>query len=230
MRKRCRFLVVLILAAVSCVTGFAPLPPRTSAASHQVAKIRDPWQATETNDSDGGISNYSLAWLASNQDTLYQPLQATKANGSERSVSNNLLAWLAAAAAPLALFTALPAEAAANDSGFVLVSAFVAYVHYASLLTIVGILVTERLLVKPEMTNDEEELLWKADALYGIAGLALTISGYYRAVEYGKGWYVELHVHGFSLYIAFLVVSHFQPSHAHRIDLGNFIHMNHSSG
>jgi uncharacterized membrane protein len=94
-------------------------------------------------------------------------------------------AWMGATPAMLAIFAALPAQAA---DGSVVASAFVAYAHYASLLTCAGVLVAERLTVSSDMTFEQEELLWKADALYGIAGLVLSVSGYYRVVEYGKGW------------------------------------------
>jgi uncharacterized membrane protein len=94
-------------------------------------------------------------------------------------------AWMGATPAMLALFAALPAQAA---DGSVVASAFVAYAHYASLLTCAGVLVVERLTVSSDMTFEHEERLWKADALYGIAGLVLAVSGYYRTVEYGKGW------------------------------------------
>lgn len=119
-------------------------------------------------------------------------LQASK-NVDDHDTNKHASSLLGTAAAPLALLTALPAHAAADGGGFVLASAFVAYVHYAALLCCVGVLVTERLTVKSDMTFEQEELLWKADALYGIAGLALAVSGYYRTVEYGKGW--EFYAH-----------------------------------
>jgi uncharacterized membrane protein len=108
-------------------------------------------------------------------------IQASKHDASK--------AWMGATPAMLTIFAALPAQAAAADGGsFILASAFVAYAHYASLLTCAGVLVAERLTVSSDMTFEQEELLWKADALYGISGLVLTVSGYYRVVEYGKGW------------------------------------------
>lgn len=120
-------------------------------------------------------------------------LQAPKFDLHETAADTNHHRLLSAALpASLVLFSSLPAHAA-GDSGFVLASAVVAYIHYASLLVCAGVLVTERLLVSPDMSFDEEELLWKADALYGIAGLTLFISGYYRVVEYGKGW--EFYAH-----------------------------------
>ena len=149
---------ITLLAAASCVTGFATIQPKTLVRTNQVKQIHP----------------------------MSSRLQTTKRKNNDNVSSYDTWSWLGTAAAPLTLFAALPAEAA--DGGFVLASAFAAYVHYASLLTIVGVLVTERLLVKPNMSFDEEELLWKVDALYGTAGLALTVSGYYRAVEYGKGW------------------------------------------
>lgn len=149
MIKRCGLLSIIVLAAVSYVSSFAPIQPKALGRSSPIsfaAKI------------DSQASNHDV------------------------SISKTLLG---ATPAMMALFSALPAEAA---NGSAVASAFVAYAHYASLLTCAGVLVTERLTVKSGMTLDEEELLWKADALYGIAGLVLAVSGYYRAVEYGKGW------------------------------------------
>lgn len=163
--KRCSGLI--LLAAVTCVTGFAPVTQTSVALRRNQLKI------------------------------LQQPLQGhnnnNKADDHLSSPSaHDVLAPLLGTVAPVALLTtALPAHAA--DGGFVLASATVAYLHYAAILACVGVLVTERILVKPDMTFEEEELLWKADALYGVSGLALAVTGYYRAVEYGKGW--EFYAH-----------------------------------
>jgi putative membrane protein len=90
------------------------------------------------------------------------------------------------------LMTALPADAAA-DTFTPIASALAAYVHYTSLLVGTGCLVTERLLIKPNMSPEEEKRLVLTDALWGVSALTLAVSGYYRTVEYGKGW--EFYAH-----------------------------------
>ncbi|KAJ1631915.1 hypothetical protein T492DRAFT_992353 [Pavlovales sp. CCMP2436] len=49
-------------------------------------------------------------------------------------------------------------------------------------------LVTERVVIKPEMSEEDFELAVKADIAYGIAAVVLLASGYARTVAYAKGW------------------------------------------
>lgn len=67
-------------------------------------------------------------------------------------------------------------------------SAFAAYGHYLGLVLVVGALTTERLTVKANMSEEEEQRLVIADSVYGIAGVLVLYTGYLRATEYGKGW------------------------------------------
>jgi hypothetical protein len=78
----------------------------------------------------------------------------------------------------LALFTALPAEAA--DA---VPSALWAYAHYVSILLVMASLVGQRVLVKAGMSDKEEDTLQIFDAIYGLSALILVISGYYRVTE-----------------------------------------------
>lgn len=171
MKRPCVLTGLVLASCCICATAFAPIQ------KHGVAKRRIP-RAT----------NLGAARLLPTGDNNHDDVDHHYSNADVTASS------LLRGSVPfsLVLFTALPAHAA-SGSGFVLASAFAAYAHYAALLTCVGVLVTERLLVSPEMTFEEEEILWKADALYGIAGLILAVSGYYRATEYGKGW--EFYAH-----------------------------------
>jgi|UniRef100_A0A7S2UMI6 putative membrane protein len=99
--------------------------------------------------------------------------------------SNNDVWNAAALVGAAALFSASPANAASSDA---VPSALVAYGHYFSLLAIMGCITAERCTVKPNMSIDEEKLLGYADIGYGLFGTLLFVSGYYRAVDYGKGW------------------------------------------
>lgn len=75
------------------------------------------------------------------------------------------------------------------DGGDVAVpSALTAYGHYAGLVLVSMSLAVERLLIKPNMSIENEKLLGYADILYGLAGTLVLVSGYYRVTEYGKGW------------------------------------------
>jgi uncharacterized membrane protein len=48
-------------------------------------------------------------------------------------------------------------------------------------------LTTERLLIKPGMSQEDEIKVIIADTVYGVAGLLVLVSGYYRLTAYGKG-------------------------------------------
>jgi hypothetical protein len=78
----------------------------------------------------------------------------------------------------LALFTALPAEAA--DA---VPSALWAYAHYSSILLVMASLVGQRVVVKAGMSDEEEDTLQLFDVLYGVSSLLLIVSGYYRFTE-----------------------------------------------
>ena len=95
-------------------------------------------------------------------------------------ISSSLLA------APL-LACADPANAATAAPDAV-PSALAAYGHYFSLFAIVACVTAERLVVKPNMTVEEEKAFGAYDIGLGLFGVTLLVSGYYRAVEYGKGW------------------------------------------
>jgi putative membrane protein len=99
-----------------------------------------------------------------------------------------LMTLAGATPAVAVLFSTLPAEAAAQGAMFPVISALVAYVHYASLLVTSGCLVAERLLIKPDMSEEDQDTLTTADTVYGLAAVLLSGSGYLRVTEYGKGW------------------------------------------
>ena len=70
-----------------------------------------------------------------------------------------------------------------------LASAAAAYTHYLGYGAVVSALVTERLtLCKQDQSEEEFDLGSYADIMYGLAGTAILVSGYFRVVDYGKGW------------------------------------------
>jgi putative membrane protein len=69
----------------------------------------------------------------------------------------------------------------------VLTKAGVAYVHYLSVMLCFGALVLERRLIKPNPNRQEAILMVITDVVYGIAALALLVSGILRVLHYGQG-------------------------------------------
>ena len=51
------------------------------------------------------------------------------------------------------------------------------YIHFISIFTIVGVLVSEHMLLKKQMTRLEISRLAKIDAIYGLAALTLLLAG-----------------------------------------------------
>lgn len=80
------------------------------------------------------------------------------------------------------LFTALPVEAAG-----VVPAALWAYAHYLSILAITGCLVAEKVIVKPNMSVDDEDYIVKIDLVYGLMAALLIISGFARAAKVNAG-------------------------------------------
>ena len=66
-------------------------------------------------------------------------------------------------------------------------SASVAYIHYLSFMICFGALVFERISLKANPNRQEAISMVIADIIYGIAGLALLISGIYRVIKFGQG-------------------------------------------
>ena len=66
-------------------------------------------------------------------------------------------------------------------------SAFVAYIHYLSFMLCFGALVFERISLKVDPSRKEAISMVVADIIYGIAGIALLVSGIYRVIKFGQG-------------------------------------------
>jgi putative membrane protein len=81
------------------------------------------------------------------------------------------------------------------------------YFHFISIFAIVGSLVSEHLLLKPELTRAELKRLSRIDAVYGIAaltllgvGLTLWLSGAGKpSVYYSKNWVFHLKITLFAI-------------------------------
>ena len=66
-------------------------------------------------------------------------------------------------------------------------SASVAYIHYLSFMVCFGALIFERVSLKTDPNKKEAISMVVADVIYGIAGIALLISGIYRVIKFGQG-------------------------------------------
>ena len=66
-------------------------------------------------------------------------------------------------------------------------SATVAYIHYVSIMICFGALIFERLSLKPTPNRQEAISMVVADIIYGVAGVALLVSGIYRVLKFGQG-------------------------------------------
>ncbi len=66
-------------------------------------------------------------------------------------------------------------------------SASVAYVHYLSFMICFGALTFERISIKINPNRQEAISMIAADIVYGVAGIALLVSGIYRVIKYGQG-------------------------------------------
>ena len=66
-------------------------------------------------------------------------------------------------------------------------NASVAYVHYLSFMLCFGALIYERISLKIDLDRKQAISMVVADIVYGIAGVALLVSGIYRVVKFGQG-------------------------------------------
>jgi putative membrane protein len=79
----------------------------------------------------------------------------------------------------MAAFSAIPTP--------VLSSAAVAYVHYLSFMLCFGALLLERFLIRPDPDRRTATTMVIVDVVYGIAALALLLSGIARVLHFGQG-------------------------------------------
>tara|TARA_Y100001933_G_C18817375_1_gene487674 strand:- start:337 stop:819 length:483 start_codon:yes stop_codon:yes gene_type:complete len=65
--------------------------------------------------------------------------------------------------------------------------ALVAYVHYLGIILCFGALMFERIILKINLTKNETLSIIIADVIYGIAGVAILVTGILRVKYYGQG-------------------------------------------
>ena len=86
-------------------------------------------------------------------------------------------------------------------------AALAAYGHYLSFLVSFGCLIVERLTIKPAMSMEEEKTMAIADAVYGLAGLGVVVTGYLRVTQFGKGWEFYQHEPIFWLKLTLIAIA-----------------------
>ena len=71
--------------------------------------------------------------------------------------------------------------------GTIAKSAIVAYVHYLGIILCFGSLLFERLTLKVDLNRNETISMIIADVVYGLAGVAILITGILRVRYFGQG-------------------------------------------
>ena len=74
-----------------------------------------------------------------------------------------------------------------TNSVEVIKNASIAYVHYLSFMICFAALIYERISLKTDPNREEAISMVIADIIYGIAGIALLVSGIYRVIKFGQG-------------------------------------------
>lgn len=165
------------------------------------------------------LTPMSMRRRGGQQEGSYDPLDLsssiqhlrTDATKEEEKVSlsssstTDLVPILAALAVPLVAWSTTPEYAIAADAtGSVIPSALAAYGHYLSIMSISACILLERVIIKPNMSDEEEDILAITDTSLGVFGALLAYTGYVRVVDYGKGWDFYSHEPIFWLKITFV--------------------------
>ena len=66
-------------------------------------------------------------------------------------------------------------------------SALVAYIHYLGIIFCFGSLLFERIILKTNLNKKETIYMIIADAIYGLAGIAILVTGILRVKYFGQG-------------------------------------------
>ena len=135
----------------------------------------------------------------------FDPLKLSDASAPKSLGGIRPEAVFLASALPL---VAIPsaAEAATAFAPNAVGAAAAAYGHYISLIGIVGCIMAERLTIKPNMSDKEEDFIAAADIGLGIWGVLIAYTGYLRAVQFEKGFDFYSHEPLFWLKVAFVGV------------------------
>jgi len=62
------------------------------------------------------------------------------------------------------------------------------YIHFLSIMVLMGSLISEHLLLKPSLSKDQVKSLATVDLIYGISAILVLATGLLRWFVYGKGY------------------------------------------
>ena len=195
----------------STTTTSIALPPRTRTV---VDESNEYYHATTTTTTSTSTSTTSM--ITGNDESATTPLMVSMMMTALIGFSAITALPEASSAAAVVTSAAATAETIISSTttniamSSTISSALFAYGHYFSIIGVVGILFTERWTLEngPELTDDEENRLAIADALYGVIGLLIVYTGYYRFSDpaLGKGASFYIHEPIFWLKIAMVGV------------------------
>jgi len=147
------------------------------------------------------LTKSSLSLIKNNNNEIFDPMSNelesmvdSSINPTTTSTSTSTVALVGGLGLGL-ITTLLPEIVNAADIPNVnaIPSALAAYGHYLGLVLVAACLTTERILIKPGMSQDDEIKVIIADTIYGVAGVLVLASGYFRLTAYGKGLDFYLH-------------------------------------
>jgi len=70
----------------------------------------------------------------------------------------------------------------------VLMLILIPYLHYIAIMSLMGSLITEHIILKPNLAKDQIKQLAVTDLIYGIAAIIVLATGLLRWFLYGKGF------------------------------------------
>jgi len=71
--------------------------------------------------------------------------------------------------------------------------ALLAYLHYISIFTLIVFLTAEAVVLRPDMTPEIRKRLGRYDAVYGVAAVAVVVTGVLRVIYGAKGYAFYVH-------------------------------------
>ena len=98
--------------------------------------------------------------------------------------TSSLMAPILAAGWFIMMSSSVNAAIGAPVSDQAITSAIVAYGHYLCLIVMVSCVLIERILIKTDMTVQDEDRFVIADSVYGIAGVLMLVTGRLHMIDF----------------------------------------------
>ncbi|MRT00984.1 DUF2214 family protein [Ralstonia pickettii] len=84
--------------------------------------------------------------------------------------------------------------------------ALLAYLHYISIFTLIVFLTAEAVVLRPDMTPEIRKRLGRYDAVYGVAAVAVVVTGVLRVIYGAKGYAFYVHNPVFHIKIGLFIL------------------------